>query len=286
MSNNTPTSQANSPRIAFIGAGNMAAAIMAGMIKQGIAPASITVCAPSEANRTRLAENLGVSHSSDNSAAAAEADILILAVKPQMMQQVCRELAPHRNPTGLVVSVAAGITCDSMTAWLDAGHSTPAAIVRSMPNTPSHIGLGACGLYANSATTDSQREQAQSILAAVGIAVWVKNEDEINAVTAVSGSGPAYFFLIFEAMIDAAVKQGLDRETATQLTLQTGLGAAKLAQSSEDDVVALRRKVTSPNGTTERAIASFEENTLRDTVEAAMQACHDRAQQLATELAK
>ena len=123
-------------------------------------------------------------------------------------------------------------------------------------------------------------------MAAVGLAVWVNSEDEINIVTAVSGSGPAYFFLVFEAMIDAAEKMGLDRQTAAQLTLQTALGAAKLAQTSEDDAVTLRKKVTSPNGTTERAIASFEQNKLRDTFAAAMQACSDRAQQLATELAK
>lgn len=264
----------------------MAAAIIAGMIKQGTPASTITVCAPSETNRLRLASELGVQHSADNPSAAAHADILILAVKPQMMQQVCADLALHRKADSLVVSVAAGITCDSLAQWLTTDSSPSPAVVRSMPNTPSHIGLGACGLFANAAVSAPQRQQAEAILAAVGLTVWVENEAQINAVTAVSGSGPAYFFLFFEAMIEAAVKQGLDRDTATRLALQTGLGAAKLAQSSEEDVATLRAKVTSPNGTTERAITSFEQNKLRDTVEAAMQACHDRAQQLATELAK
>lgn len=282
------TNLVNDAKIAFIGAGNMAAAIIAGLVKQGVAPANIEVCAPSEGNRARLASEYGVVHSADNNAAAAKADILVLAVKPQMMREVCAQLAEHRNPNSVVLSVAAGITCQSLANWL----ATPAqpaeniAVVRTMPNTPSHIGLGACGLFASSAVAQTQKDQAQAIMAAVGLAVWVNSEDEINIVTAVSGSGPAYFFLVFEAMIDAAEKMGLDRQTAAQLTLQTALGAAKLAQTSEDDAVTLRKKVTSPNGTTERAIASFEQNKLRDTFAEAMQACSDRAQQLATELAK
>ena len=222
---------------------------------------------------------LNVNTSADN-AAAASADVIILAVKPQVLEQVCTDLQPHLSHNPLIISIAAGIDIPSLSHWL----GSDVAIVRCMPNTPALVQTGASGLYANHHTSDNQKVLAAQILEAVGIVQWLDNEALIDPVTAVSGSGPAYYFLFMEAMIDAGVAQGLSRETATELTLQTALGAAKLAQSSDVDVAELRRRVTSPNGTTEQAILSFEKDNLRQTVSRAMDACSDRSREMAREL--
>ena len=180
----------------------------------------------------------------------------------------------------VVISIAAGITIESMQARLGAA----AAIVRCMPNTPALVGCGASGLSANDNTSVEQREFAELILSAVGITCWVKSEQELDAITALSGSGPAYFFLFIEAMIDAGVKLGLDRENASQLALQTSLGASRMALENTVDLVELRRRVTSPGGTTERAVQSFEQDGLRDVIEKAMRAAADRAAEMAREM--
>jgi pyrroline-5-carboxylate reductase len=216
-----------------------------------------------------------------NTAAVAGADIIVLAVKPQVMAEATDSIAAVVNTSGaLVVSIAAGVTIASMQSRL----GPQAAIVRCMPNTPALLGCGASGLFANSQTTREQRDFADHVLSAAGITCWVNTEQELDAITALSGSGPAYFFLFMEAMVDAGVQLGLDPETARRLTLQTGLGAARMALEGDVDLPELRRRVTSPGGTTERAIASFEQDGLREIVAGAMRAASDRAIEMAKEM--
>ncbi|MCV6613989.1 MAG: pyrroline-5-carboxylate reductase [Cellvibrionaceae bacterium] len=269
-----------SASIAFIGAGNMAGAVIGGLVQQGYPAAQIHATAPSERNLKPLSDQYGIASGSDNGAACRAADVVVLGVKPQIMAEVCAELAPQLGHKPLLVSLAAGIPVASLQQWLGQDQ----AIVRAMPNTPSLVGAGASGLYANDNCSQTQRRQAESVLAAVGITQWVAQESLIDAVIAVSGSGPAYFFLAMEAMIDAGIKQGLSTEAATELTLQTAFGAAKLAQASDVDVAELRRRVTSPGGTTAQAIAHFENNGLRQLYAGAMQACSDRAREMAKQL--
>jgi pyrroline-5-carboxylate reductase len=269
------------PTIAFVGAGNMASSIIGGLIESGHPAHSIAAADPFAASLENLRSIAPVAVFSDNAEAVAAADVIILAVKPQVMAQASDSIAAAvQKNNAVVISIAAGITIASMQARLGAA----AAIVRCMPNTPALVGCGASGLYANDNTSTEQRKFAELILSAVGITCWVKSEQQLDAITALSGSGPAYFFLFIEAMIDAGVKLGLDRETATQLALQTSLGASRMAQENTLDLAELRRRVTSPGGTTERAIASFEQDGLRDVIERAMHAADDRAAEMAREM--
>lgn len=262
--------------IVFIGAGNMAAAIIGGLLKQDFSPEQITACAPSMNNLAPLQQQFGIAVSHDNSQAAS-ADVIVLSVKPQILEQVATELKPYLAHKPLIISVAAGISSTSLAQWL----GQDLAIIRSMPNTPSLVGVGASGLFANSHCSAQHKQWAEEISAAVGIVQWLDDEALIDAVIAVSGSGPAYFFLAMEAMIEEGVKQGLSQATAQQLTIQTVLGAATLAQQSDIDVAELRRRVTSPGGTTEQAINHFESNGLRTLFSGAMQACSRRAKEMA-----
>jgi pyrroline-5-carboxylate reductase len=269
------------PRIAFVGAGNMASSIIGGLIESGHPADHISAADPFPASLERLHAIAPVAVFSDNTAAVAGADIIILAVKPQVMAAATDSIAAAVVANrALVISIAAGVTIASMQARL----GPDAAIVRCMPNTPALLGCGASGLFANSNTTAQQREFAQLVLSAVGITCWVDSEPELDAITALSGSGPAYFFLLTEAMVDAGVALGLDRATATLLATQTSLGAARMALESDADLVELRRQVTSPGGTTERAIQSFEADGLRDVVNRAMRAAADRALEMSTEM--
>jgi len=270
------------PKIAFIGAGNMAKAIIGGLIAEGFNASDISASGPRLENLNPLAEHYAIGVSTSNAQIAALADVVVLAVKPQMLKEVALELAPSLAHKPLIISLAAGINTASLTSWLGAGQ----AIIRCMPNTPSQLREGASGLFANSHTSAAQRAQADTILRAVGVVQWLDDENLINVVTAVSGSGPAYFFLAMEAMIDAGVAQGLSRECASELTLQTALGAAILAKHSDVDVAELRRRVTSPNGTTEQAIKSFENDGIRAMFSRAMKACADRALALSESLGK
>jgi pyrroline-5-carboxylate reductase len=265
------------PTIGFIGAGNMAASLIGGLIAKGFAPTSLFASDPNTEALQALAQRAGITACINNHAVVAQADVLVLAVKPQVMQTVLTDIAPAvqaRQP--LVISIAAGIGINNLCAWLGGD----VAMVRCMPNTPALVQLGASGLYANERVTPRQRDQAQAILAAVGIALWLDTEEQIDAVTAVSGSGPAYFFLLMEAMIAAGEKLGLAAETSRLLTLQTALGAAQMAITSDVDAAELRRRVTSPGGTTERAIAHFEANGLRNMVDGALQAAALRSQEM------
>jgi pyrroline-5-carboxylate reductase len=267
--------------IAFIGAGNMAGAILGGLVNSGTDPLSIWACAPRQEKLTKLSKEFGIQTTTDNLHAVSQADVVILAVKPQLMEQV---LAPMQDALQakqpLVISVAAGIDLNSLSIWCGG----PLPIVRCMPNTPSLVGQGASGLFANEHTSSLQKEISETILNAVGISVWTKNEAELNAVTAVSGSGPAYYFLFMEAMVNAGVKLGLSKDTATSLTLKTALGAATMASASQLDPGQLCKNVISPKGTTAEAINTFIENGLEALVEKAMTAASDRSQSLSEEL--
>jgi len=268
-------------QIAFIGGGNMATSIIGGLVNQGIESSSICVSDLSKERCLTLEEQFGVRSSRSNIQACENANLIILAVKPQILKTVCLELQSSITKNQLVISIAAGIDCAALSRWLKTE-----TIVRTMPNTPALIGEGASGLYAFRGVDTQQKQLAEALLSAVGICAWVREEAQIDAVTAVSGSGPAYFFLFIEAMIQSSIKLGLDKNTAQKLAIQTALGAGKLAQKSDVSVEELRKQVTSPKGTTEKAVESFINNDLFLTVDKAMQACAHRATELAIELGK
>ncbi|WP_338583682.1 pyrroline-5-carboxylate reductase [Pseudomonas sp. MAG733B] len=268
-------------RIAFIGAGNMAASLIGGLRAKGLEAAQIRASDPGEETRARVSAEHGIEVFADNAQAIEGADVVVLAVKPQAMKAVCEAIRPNLKPGQLVVSIAAGITCASMNNWLGAQ-----PIVRCMPNTPALLREGVSGLFATAEVTAEQRQQAQELLSAVGIALWLSEEQQLDAVTAVSGSGPAYFFLLIEAMTAAGVKLGLPADIAAQLTLQTALGAAHMAVSSDVDAAELRRRVTSPAGTTEAAIKSFQANGFEALVEKALGAAAHRSAEMAEQLGR
>lgn len=266
-------------KIAFIGGGNMATSLIGGLVGNEFISSEIWVSDPSQEKLNALANKFAVNITTSNDQAIAAANIVVLAVKPQILPEVCRSFGVSLEGK-LCISIAAGINC----ALLNQILGEQIAVVRAMPNTPSLLQRGATGLYANAYVTEAQRKQAHVILDAVGYVAWVEQETLIDAVTATSGSGPAYFFLLMEAMIDAAIELGLESETATQLVLQTAAGAAAMAQQSSVDVAELRQRVTSKGGTTEQAILSFENNQFRRIVAEALQAACSRSQQLAEQL--
>jgi pyrroline-5-carboxylate reductase len=269
-----------SEQITFIGGGNMANSIIGGLVAKGFDPAQILACDPLQDNLDKLASAYGILTSTDNAAGVRQAGTVVLAVKPQIMRNVCEGLRNDIGHKPLIISIAAGIPVATLSQWL----ATDLALIRCMPNTPALVQAGASGLYANDLTNDAQKTTAQAILGAVGVVEWLEDESLIDAVTAVSGSGPAYFFLFMEAMAAAAVDQGLSEDSARNLAIQTCLGAGLLAQQSEVDLAELRRRVCSPGGTTLKAIESFEQNDLRGIVAKAMRACADRAEEMAREL--
>jgi pyrroline-5-carboxylate reductase len=266
--------------ITFIGGGNMANSIIGGLVAKGFAPERIFACDPVQENLDRLTTAYRIKTSTDNARGVQQAGTVVLAVKPQIMRKVCEDLRDQLGHTPLIISIAAGIPVHKLDEWLGEG----LAIIRCMPNTPALVQAGASGLYANDRTNAAQRTLAEQILGAVGIVEWLTEETLIDAVTAISGSGPAYFFLFMEAMIAAGIEQGLSPETANNLAIQTCLGAGLLAKHSDVDVAELRRRVCSPGGTTLKAIESFEHNHLRDVVAKAMRACAERAAEMANTL--
>ena len=268
-------------RIAFIGAGNMAASLIGGLRAKGLDATQIRASDPGADTHARVSAEHGVETFADNAEAIQGVDVIVLAVKPQAMKAVCESLRPSLQPHQLVVSIAAGITCASMKNWLGAQ-----PIVRCMPNTPALLRQGVSGLYATAEVSVEQRDQAQQLLSAVGIALWLEQEQQLDAVTAVSGSGPAYFFLLIEAMTAAGVKLGLSRDIAEQLAEQTALGAAKMAVASDVDAAELRRRVTSPGGTTQAAIESFQAGGFETLVEKALGAAAHRSAEMAEQLGK
>jgi len=269
----------NHATIAFVGAGNMARSLISGLLASGYDAARIRASDPSAEQRSAAAA-LGVTVAADNAAAIAAADVVVLAVKPQVMGAVTTALPLGREQ--LVISIAAGVPIASIERWSSAAQP----VVRCMPNTPALLGAGITGLYANPAVGTAGRALAERILGAAGRTVWVEKEDQLDAVTAVSGSGPAYFFYLMEAMIEAGQALGLSKAVAEELTLETAYGAALMARQRDAEPGQLRRNVTSPGGTTERALSILEDAGVRRSVAAAIGGAAERARELAREFAQ
>ena len=270
----------NNGKIVFIGGGNMARSLIGGLVADGLSADNIHVMDTQKAVLQTLKQTFAVQVYDDLALAVASADVIVLAVKPQQMQDVVKSLATVWPANALLISIAAGIRLADLGRWLQ----KDAAIVRAMPNTPSLVQAGATALFANNHVSEQQREQAEAILRAVGLALWLDNETKMDAVTALSGSGPAYFFLVMEAMENAAIELGLPQETARLLCLETAFGAAKMALESDVPAATLRQQVTSPGGTTERAIHELEDGGLHGLFENALVAAALRARELGDQL--
>ena len=263
--------------IAFIGGGNMARSLIGGLVAQGRDPAAIRVAEPVPALRDALAADFGVAVFEDGAQAIEGASTWVLATKPQVLRGVCESLAARAQASRpLVVSIAAGITAAQLERWLGGN----LAVVRTMPNTPALLGAGVTGLYASDRVDAAGRIFAERLLSAAGRTVWIEDEARMDAVTAVSGSGPAYVFLLAEAMVDAGIGEGLPPEAARTLALQTVLGAARMLTESDVEAAELRRRVTSPNGTTQAALETFEAGGFRALVAAAIHAARVRGAEL------
>jgi pyrroline-5-carboxylate reductase len=273
----TSSTAPQSDTIAFIGGGNMARSLIGGLIARGRAAEAIHVAEPVEPLREALAHDFGVHAGADNADAASAARVWVLAVKPQVMRAVCEALAPlAQTSRPLVISIAAGITAAQLARWL--GGSM--AVVRTMPNTPAMLGAGVTGLFATPEVDANGREQAANLLTTAGKTVWIDDEAKMDAVTATSGSGPAYIFLLAEAMEAAAIAEGLPADAARTLVLETVLGAARMLTESGEDPAELRRRVTSPGGTTQAAVETFEAGGFRDLVALAIRNATERGRQL------
>jgi pyrroline-5-carboxylate reductase len=269
------------PVIAIIGAGNMGTSLMGGLVKNGHPAQYLWASDPSEAKLDYLKTHFKVNTTTDNAQAVALANVVIFAIKPHSFAAVAKALhATIQAKKPLIISIAAGIRINAIEKWLG-GHL---AVVRAMPNTPALIGSGAAGLHANAFVTSTQHNLAESILRAVGITVWLEKENMLDTVTALSGSGPAYFFHMMEALQLAAEECGLSKETARLLTAQTAFGAARMALESSSTLDELRRHVTSPGGTTEKAISVLEEGHVRQIYQKAIQAAKHRSEELADQL--
>ena len=267
-------------KITFIGGGNMAKALISGLIKRGYSPSKMHVVEISKDKCSDLHNEFGVRATTDLAEAVAHGETLILAVKPQNLQEVALQLAPILHGQ-LVISIAAGIRTQDMARWLGTHN-----VVRCMPNTPALIRSGVTALYAMPAVKPDQCHRAESVLGAVGSTLWVEDEEMLDAVTAISGSGPAYVFYFIEAMQQGAYELGLDEAQARQLVLDTFMGATKLAESSSDEIAILRERVTSKNGTTERALLSMEANNVKMDIVAAIHAAAARSKEMGDDLGK
>ena len=265
--------------VAFVGGGNMTRAIVGGLLEDGYPASSISIAEPSVGQRTLLAKEFtGVFVSADNDEVVARAESVVLAVKPQVIATVCRKLAQTvQTSRPLIISIAAGPRIGDIDRWFGGGN----AIARAMPNQPALLRQGISGMYANAAATPEQRAAARNIMSAVGAVITVPNEHDIDAVTAISGSGPAYFYLLIDMLAKTGAELGLDENSATQLAVETALGAAMLAQTSGDTMDELIAKVRSPGGTTAAALDCLENNGVRDIFATALAAARDRATELA-----
>ena len=265
------------PSIAFIGGGNMARSLIGGLVARGHDPRTIHVAEPLPSLREALSADFGVLVFEDGAQAVAGAGTWVFATKPQVLRAVCESLAVQAQATQpLVVSIAAGITAAQLERWLGGD----IAVVRTMPNTPALLGAGVTGLFASARVDVAGRGFAESLLSAAGKTVWIDDESQMDTVTAVSGSGPAYVFLLAEAMVDAGIGEGLPADAARMLALQTVLGAARMLTEADVDATELRRRVTSPNGTTQAAIEAFEAGGLRALVADAIHAARVRGAEL------
>lgn len=265
-------------KIGFIGGGNMARSLIGGLLNATATPDDLAIADPDENCRRQVQENFKVATYTQNSDVAARSDVIVLAVKPQVMQEALRSIAAIvKDKKPLLISIAAGIPIANIQKWLD----DEIPIVRVMPNTPALVGSGASALFANSAVSEAQHDTAESILRSVGVTAWLSDEALMDTVTALSGSGPAYFFYLMEALEQTAIANGLDRQTARLLTLETALGSAKLALESHKAFADLRRNVTSPGGTTEAAIRVLEEANVGQLFSDALNAAKVRSRELA-----
>lgn len=275
----------NKIKLSFIGGGNMAASLVGGLLADNLAPQQITVADPNANTREHLASHFGVNTTDDNVAAIAAADVVVLAVKPQILAGVAEALAPAvQEHQPLIVTIAAGIRSEDLNRWLGGESGKAVAVVRAMPNTPALVQSGATGLFANDQVSAQQRDLAESILRAVGLTLWVEDEDQMDAVTALSGSGPAYFFRIMEALEAAGAELGLSADTAHLLTVQTALGAAKMALECNESAGVLRERVTSPGGTTEQGLRVMAEHDIDQLMSQVLKAARDRSRELAVML--
>ncbi len=268
-------------KIAFIGAGNMAKAIVIGLVNNGVAPKSIMVANPSEHKRIALANELGVLQTSDNIEAAQFADVIVLCVKPYLIAQVCQQIskAIDNIATKSFISVAAGTTVAQIQQALGGNYS----VIRVMPNTPTQVGLGMSGLFASTQVSAQQKQTAEQLMSAVGKIIWLKTEDQIDDVIAVAGSAPAYFFLFMEAMEKHAQQLGFSAQESRMLVEQTALGAAQMVVQNNVPISQLRENVTSKGGTTQAALMQFKQDGLEEIVANAMNAAIKRAKEMAQE---
>lgn len=265
-------------KLAFIGGGNMATSLIGGLVADNFDPDLIKVADPVNSLRENLAARFGVHTSKNNLDVISDADVVVLAIKPQQMKPVAEQLAPAvQDSAPLVVSVAAGVRSDDINQWLGGN----VAVVRTMPNTPALVQSGATALFANEQVSAEQRGLAESILRAAGLTLWLEDESLMDAVTALSGSGPAYFFRIMESIESAGMQLGLPAETARLLTLQTAFGAAKMALESSEPVSTLRENVTSPGGTTEQGLRVMDDSNIDALFAEVLTAARDRSEELA-----
>jgi len=270
----------NKTVIGFIGAGNMAYALIKGLLSNGFDAKNINVSDSNDELLIKRQSELNITTYSDNVSLLDNSDIVIFAVKPQVLSMVCLELKNNVKPNHLFVSIVAGIRGNDINRWLGGNF----ALVRTMPNTPALFQSGVTGLFANELVNSQQKELVTSILSSVGECFWVDEEKLIDAITAISGSGPAYFFLLMQSITQAAIALGLDEKTANSLSIQTSLGASLMATKSGKDPKTLRSEVTSPNGTTQAAIESFQDQNFEGIVAAATRAAYDRARELSNDL--
>jgi pyrroline-5-carboxylate reductase len=270
----------NKTVIGFIGAGNMGYALIKGLINSGYPSENIKACDANEDLLQKRSKEFGINTYIDNAELLKACDVVVLAVKPQVLTKVCTGLRDSIKPNHLVISIVAGIRANDINRWLGGEF----ALVRSMPNTPALMQQGITGMFANKLVSDEQKSIVSTILSTVGQCFWVKEEKLIDAITAISGSGPAYFFLLMQSMTQAAIALGLDKETASALSVQTAYGASTMAVESGEDPQALRQNVTSPNGTTQAAIEAFQDQNFEGIVATASRAAYDRAHEISIEL--
>lgn len=270
----------NKTVIGFIGAGNMAYALIKGLLNNGFNANQINISDPNEELLRNRESELKVSTYSDNASLLSNSDVIFFAVKPQVLSNVCLELKGIVKSRHLFVSIVAGIRSSDINRWLGGNFS----LIRTMPNTPAIFQAGVTGLFANELVDNEQKSLVSSILSSVGECFWVNEEKLIDAITAISGSGPAYFFLLMESMKQAGIALGLDEETANSLSIQTAYGASLMANKTGKDSRTLRAEVTSPNGTTQSAIESFQDQNFEGIVANATRAAYDRARELSNEL--
>lgn len=279
----------NFSKITFIGGGNMARSLLGGLLNKNFPSENLRVIEPHEHTAHALHLDFGITTYAQLQPELIKTDYVILAIKPQMLKSVCEDLGKHwRHSSALLISIAAGIRTQSIATWLHAHSQTTARVIRAMPNTPALIGLGATGLFSPQALESETRQTIETIFSAIGISVWLEEETQLDTVTALSGSGPAYFFHMLEALIEAGIDEGLSPEQSAQLVVQTAVGAAHMAlntlsENSDVNIAGLRERVTSKGGTTEAGLASLHHSHFSHMVKQAVTAAKRRSIELSDE---